>query len=783
MQYKRSDWMKHHGFAIRFLSLLVCLSVEARSGDLAGLDPVGHWPLNEGTGEVAHDRAGGDNHGRLRGARWQAELLDFPGVYQWGNIPWRAEYQGDAFSLGGWIYLRSPLSERRAGLLMLGNAHHTSGFTLDTLTEQRARGRSSDWRLAGGAEGGVGLYLRDAQRLEVISGGEADALGSGAEGIALSTGVWHHVLYTYEAGAPLKGGPIWRSMQERDQSRHAGMGRLYLDGAMVAERGDVPFSPRNESFLFANNAAWWQQHYPVESLDGSLRDLVIFDRALAAGEVARLVSSTRPSVQPVARKEIVPAEPPEREDGEWLAILNDAEMSEPEQARAVFALIRSGVAAAHADVLTEALAVTLAGDEAPRMPRVEDLLRNALIQALHPLASGHPEREALLARALPEKGEGRAYLSQNDPLRDARRGQAQKAYSKAAMDGDVQYRVRDIRPEETSEELIAKFPQVIEWWSNPSRWRVKPDSRLSRVLIEKLNEQEEVIESALLGGDWFFFGGDDKYRHWSLALDRDGYVHLTGGKHNWVGAIFYAPGVFERLGLSPHFEDDTFPTMMYWVSREPRRIDDFEFVGQRENPRNIPTPHGMEYRNFIQDNDGVLYAYGRVMVQGVAGWGMYRYDTETRTWAPLGGFVPDVKREWTDWADALVRYVADDLVLATMAMRHDTPRNRILVWSRQPAFYNYGRAHRLGIYFDRTNRLHVHVPIKGLDEHERAFDSLVYAWSDNGGKTFHRADGAAVALPLTTNPGPGNADVRLHGTEDWLESWLTVLHLAGYAKM
>jgi len=62
--------MKHHGFAIRFLSLLVCLSVEARSGDLAGLNPVGHWPLNEGAGEVAHDRAGGDNHGRLRGAQW-----------------------------------------------------------------------------------------------------------------------------------------------------------------------------------------------------------------------------------------------------------------------------------------------------------------------------------------------------------------------------------------------------------------------------------------------------------------------------------------------------------------------------------------------------------------------------------------------------------------------------------------------------------------------------------------------------------------------------------------
>ena len=42
----------------------------------------------------------------------------------------------------------------------------------------------------------------------------------------------------------------------------------------------------------------------------------------------------------------------------------------------------------------------------------------------------------------------------------------------------------------------------------------------------------------------------------------------------------------------------------------------------------------MNYMNFAQDNHGELYLYGRIFVQGIQSWGLYRYDTSTRRWLP-----------------------------------------------------------------------------------------------------------------------------------------------------
>ena len=58
----------------------------------------------------------------------------------------------------------------------------------------------------------------------------------------------------------------------------------------------------------------------------------------------------------------------------------------------------------------------------------------------------------------------------------------------------------------------------------------------------------------------------------------------------------------------------------------------------------------------------------------------------------------------------------------------------------------------------------------------------MYAYSDDLGDTFHRADGARLRLPLTVNPVPGHhADVNCHSTRKWFELWTSLLRHAGYS--
>lgn len=76
--------------------------------------------------------------------------------------------------------------------------------------------------------------------------------------------------------------------------------------------------------------------------------------------------------------------------------------------------------------------------------------------------------------------------------------------------------------------------------------------------------------------------------------------------------------------------------------------------------------------------------------------------------------------------------------------------------------------------------MHVQMPIRGLDAKGQVIDRDLYAWSDDGGKTFHRADGSGVKLPLTVNPAPEhNAALGSPEQLGW-DVWLSVLKQAGY---
>lgn len=861
------------------------------------LEPVGYWPADDGEGEALHDHSGNENHGRILNVPWEDGLLNFTGAYQWAEIPDHESYQSRAFTIGGWVFTRGQSFKGwwgvREGALFFGNAFHRSGYRLATLHDQPTLYRKSEWGIAGGSEGGISLCLRRDELIDVVSGGKGDALGSRADSVAVETGTWQHLLYTYEAGAPVGGDPEWRALQDWTESYEAGTGVLYVNGQPVHSKDGVPFKRRNMRFLIGPDALWWLQANYSGSLDGSIRDLVMFDRALSADEVEQLYGGTRPSIEPhvfaedaivIDGSEITLKALPSASEEDQRRVLEQLEartseelqqvseelepilvraLKRPQTCRAAASLLvkldddaaRENLTAVvpqfvqmlqsddytRAERVESVLALnemgTLAGDAIPalvevleeiveregaRLPRIEDLLRNAIMQALlqigpedararvalgaalarpilesvdlsepylkevRPLVEAGRYMEALdIYRTLPLKEHDDRFNSQGDPHRDNRGTSGNKrAYTATAEHGGYTYRLGqgvsfDAAEAVSEEEFGAVVARLAVDYPKAAYWMKGDTPRLCRVKIYKTDAAGNEQTAYLEGEHFIFDGRDAKVRGWSVAIDSDGYIHVTGGMHNAPNQAQYIPGSWEQMGASRDHTDDDYPTMLYWISRYPGDIESLEFAGQRDNPRNVPAPLGMCYMTFTQDRDEVLYLYGRIHVQGIQSWGLYRYDPEARQWGAIGGFAPDVTEEFPEWADQNIEMTADWLSLATFRWKNTAPQNRVLAWARQPHFYNYIRG--WGIQFDRTNRMHVQVELFGFDLRNRNVLSDLYAYSDDGGQTFHRADGEALGLPLTVTPGePGYAALQAGSTQRRWDLWRSLLQYAGY---
>ena len=806
------------------------------------LRPAGFWPMNEGSGNGIRDLSGNGNHGKWVNVPWENGLVNFTSGFQWGEIPTHAAYQGEAFSMGGWLFNRRPAYQRNGMLFM-------AIFQL--------------WN-----ESSIVLRARPGLEIEVVSNGKEDALGSLAGKKVIATNAWQHVFYAYENGN----------------------GRLYLDGKLAQSKTGVNYQARKAPVLIGSCADWWMLHPPgSNSLDGSVRDLVLFDRALTTSEVAQLASappSARPSVfgadvvvfddrqfaltelsalsgedmgnamaklagrdaDALVRRQVDVLLPTlikalgvwqaRRDAASILVKLNHKEADAAlEQARSpLFRTLRDPAApmkerASCALALAEmktlakdaapALILLLKGilrDEGAHLPRVEDYLRNALIRALMDIAPDDEEARAVLGhalakpildavdlsapylagvgqmiqagrhmdaldayRALAPKKRGDIIFSQGDPHRDKRPPfPNERAYTPVAMHGGFTYTLGEgkaFRGVEAATPAVVE--KAIQAWSPEypaaKRWRAPDAPNLCRVKIVKTDAagQEQV---AYLEGEHFVFDGSDaKVRGWSIAVDAKGFIHIVGGQHNTPNPENFIPGSWEKMGLPRDRSAGNYPNQLYWVSRKPGDITDFEFVGQKKNPRQISSPGYLNYMNFVQDRQGILYLYGRISVGGWQSWGLYRYDVDTRVWSPIGGDAADViasaKAAHPGWEKSLIRNVRGGIPT--------TGGPKSLAWAWQPHFYNYCRS-TWGVQFDPSNRMHVHVPIRGLDLNARIIDHDLYAYSDDGGATFHRADGSKVGLPLTVNPAPEHdADVQTDGRNLWWTLWLSLLDTTG----
>jgi hypothetical protein len=800
---------------------------------ITGLKPAGYWPADEGSGDILHDRSGNNNHGRLYNTGWKNGMPEFTGAFQWLRIPMRKEYQGSEFSIGGWLFTGTEVIggqwPGKAGMTFIGNGYHHSGYSLDTLYDENVLFQKSKWSVGGGSKEGVSICVRKEQLVDIVSGGVEDAAGSKSHGVSIDVGKWQHILYTYKAGGDFDGGTHWKQMLDKKENFGKGTATVYVNGQAVCTQKNVEFTPGDQDILIGSDAVWWLQSNVSGSLNGSVRDVVIFDRAIGAAEVKSIFDNTRidaePSVENAGQDEDSSLGLSGKSESVLIDIILNDQLDKQQRAAAVLVLSeKPQITKERMDLFADMLGAI---DNAcgPHLPRIEEHLRNALIKALLENRQADSRSEKVLAisyakailesvdlsaaylkdvkeafdakqymkaldiyRTLDLNEYGDFFFSQGDINRDKRDWQPNtRAYTAAADYNGYSYRcgegqawkgVEKVPFEQYKElmvEISGKYPEVLNW-------RSVSYEHLYRVpVIRTAPDGSE--KSIYLGGEKFILDGkDQKLRGWSIAVDNDGYIHIIGGMHNAPVADNFIPGSWEQMNVSRQYTDDSHPSLMYWVSSEPESIDSFEFMGQRRNTRNVPVPFGLNYINFIQDRNGELYLYGRIHVQGIQSFGLYKYDTAARRWNAVGGFAPDVKKEYPVWADYHIMMATDWLSLPTMRWDNELPGNKTLVWSLQPHFYNYMRG--WGVRFDRENRMHVLMPIFGLDSQNRNVLTSVYAFSDDGGKSFCRYDGSGVKLPLTNNPSPQrNAEIESAFAKRMFKLWESLITYAGYESI
>ncbi len=207
----------------------------------------------------------------------------------------------------------------------------------------------------------------------------------------------------------------------------------------------------------------------------------------------------------------------------------------------------------------------------------------------------------------------------------------------------------------------------------------------------------------------------------SVGIDRDGYIHVAGNMHQ-----------------NPWH---------YKVSDNPEDISSFTEIAA-DSPRMIPG-ESITYPLFARDNAGTLFVsfrhrvYMDSWIVGCLAAGIARYDPDSRTWTMLGG--DDYLHQKTTffWINAGVD--------SNSSAYKDSTAGGCSSGSYQPSAPH--------IRFSPDNRMHLawvaddgayDLYCSASGHHTHVF----YAYSDDGGDTFHRADGAVhSSMPIGLDDG------------------------------
>jgi hypothetical protein len=232
--------------------------------------------------------------------------------------------------------------------------------------------------------------------------------------------------------------------------------------------------------------------------------------------------------------------------------------------------------------------------------------------------------------------------------------------------------------------------------------------------------------------------GSDPHRFYTIAADAQGYIHVVGDMHS-----------------SPHVK--------HWISKKPEDISEFVFTsGLGSNKR--PQGCNVTYPHLFRSPDGVLYHSIRC-ADPVWGIGVSVLDAKTQTWSMLGADVPS----------------AD---ISNKGRSKKAKGKPMTAWedNGEGGYFSYTQPHAQ-IRWDKNKRMHIAFGL--LNENtpsskgRHTGSDVLYAYSDDGGKMFHRGDGSKIQLPMRAEAGPYQADV-VYSRHDGPPPWVGLLPGLGF---
>lgn len=256
-------------------------------------------------------------------------------------------------------------------------------------------------------------------------------------------------------------------------------------------------------------------------------------------------------------------------------------------------------------------------------------------------------------------------------------------------------------------------------------------------IVQAAKDSSTYNESYLDSGSDYTIPNDSHYT-FSIGVDTDGYIHVSGGMHN------HRHNYASTNDILPDRYKNSF--IMYWKSTQPQNISNFDFVGH-ETDTTRPEGYAFSYVQFHHDMNGVLYMKSRIYVyegthyEGEVGLAIYKYNTISKTWEALGGLAPTTH---------------GNVAIYKCVFWEDNGE----WWQSQPSDHTRSFYQSLynGLSFDRQNRMHFCYTINNLTDNKNSTE-VIYWMSDNGGSSFKKANGAVINAPIRASGSINSGDI------------------------
>lgn len=216
---------------------------------------------------------------------------------------------------------------------------------------------------------------------------------------------------------------------------------------------------------------------------------------------------------------------------------------------------------------------------------------------------------------------------------------------------------------------------------------------------------------------------NDGHHEFSIGIDHNGYLHVTGDMHNFPFA--------ENSNVPAAWSD---AKQLYWVSASPNDITSFNFVGNSADKQMPGT--GFSYGFFRSNRNGELFyvtralAKGNYFDNGGRGLALYYYSPSTNKWIARGALPP----------------VTD-------------ANNPVLVWEDSGQNGGSYQMYKADLLFDKNNRMHLAVSLNNNNP-ANISNYVIYAYSDDQGQSFSKADTATItSLPMRVDAGGAQAHI------------------------